>query len=88
MELNPDISQDFYGVKVTVKKKRSSMSKPDPANFGLPKSEEEFNLMMSKMFECGFNKARATEIMKERKEKYLKAKQDFENQPENNQSWN
>ena len=83
MAANPEIPIDFYGQSVKRVQKPNKTSRPLPKEFGLPKSEEEFNQMMEKMIECGFTKSKATEIMEERKAKYTKAKKEFEDQANN-----
>ena len=89
IESNPQIPKDFYGASLEkMSRKNMKMIRPEPKDFGLPKSEDEFNQMMSKMMECGFTKSRANEIMNERKEKFLKSKKEYEDQVTTNQSWN
>ena len=38
-----------------------------------PRAEDELNSMMEKMLECGFDKMKDVEMMKERKERFTKA---------------
>ena len=46
-------------------------------DFGLPMNESEWEVMWSKMKECGINKEKAVEIMRERQDKYDKACKSF-----------
>ena len=87
VESNPDIPLDFYGSGLERQVKTKKVNRPQPKDFGLPKTEEEFTKMMNKMEECGFSRSKANEIMKERREKYFKAKQEFEGQANSQQSW-
>ena len=77
-ESNPDIPDDFFGefANRTVNKK-SQESGPKPEDFGLPMNESEWEVMWSKMKECGINKEKAVEIMRERQDKYDKASKSF-----------
>ena len=46
---------------------------PNPDSFKLPRIEAEWNLLLSKMKECGIDHNKAIEIMREKREKYIEA---------------
>ena len=71
---NPEIPDEFYGEclgRMTNRKRDAAKLKeangPRAEDFGLPRTEDELNLMMKKMLECGFEKTKALEIKNERK---------------------
>ena len=50
--------------------KMMEVNGPKAEDFGHPRTEEDLNSMMNKIMECGFDKTRAVEVMKERKERF------------------
>ena len=46
---------------------------PSLDSFQLPRKEADWNIMLSRMAECGFTKAKSVEIMKERRENFINA---------------
>ena len=53
---------------------------PRAEDFGLPRTENDLESMMTKMVECGFSKTKAIEIMTERKERFNEACKDYKKQ--------
>ena len=52
---------------------------PELEDFNVPRTEEEWNQMISKMKECGIDRATAAEIIRKNKEKYDAAVTEFSN---------
>ena len=46
---------------------------PNPLAYNLPTTEEEWNQMLKKLEECGVDRAKAIEILRERREKFIQA---------------
>ena len=54
-------------VQKRISHKMMQANGPKAEDFGLLRTKEDLNSMMNKMMECGFDKMRAVEVMKERK---------------------
>ena len=76
---NPDIPDDFYGDSLHKSKRMKPIKGPELEDFNVPRTEEEWNQMISKMKECGIDRATAAEIIRKNKEKYDAAVTEFTN---------
>ena len=54
-------------------KRVQSSGGPNPDDFSLPTTEVEWDSMLKKLEECGVERAKAIEMMKERRGKFVKA---------------
>ena len=80
--LNPEIPDNFYGQRLEkLEKKINQENKngPRPEDYNLPRSETEWNSMMSKMNDCGIDSSKASEIIREREKKFVTACEAFKN---------
>ena len=50
---------------------------PDIKDYNLPTNQEEWDEMLSKMMECGINKESGVEIIRKRKDDFIKAMNDY-----------
>ena len=76
---NPDIPDDFYGESLHKSRRMKPFKGPELEDFNVPRTEEEWNQMISKMKECGIDRATAAEIIRKNKEKYDAAVTEFTN---------
>ena len=72
-ESNQDIKDDFYGDALDRINKLIKTKMPKPEDYCLPRNRTEWDSMFSKMQECGITKEKASEIMKERQDKFERA---------------
>ena len=70
---NPEIPKELYGscygrvMKEYHQKVSSTKPKPVMRDFNLPELQSEWDLMIKKLGECGFDQMKAVSIIKERK---------------------
>ena len=58
-------------------KKLGETGGPNPADYKLPSTSEEWKSMMKMMDDCGIEKEKAMEMIKERKNKFIQACVDY-----------
>ena len=82
MTENPEIESEFYGglyERVMKDSKRAkSGTRPKPEDFCLPRNQDELDIFLSRMKDCGIDDARAMEMIKERKIQFDKANTEYE----------
>ena len=54
-------------------KRLRKTSGPNPVDYNLPITEEEWKSMMKKMKDCGIDEKKAMSMIKERKNKFIEA---------------
>ena len=77
MQENPDIPLDFYG-KWSDNLTKAPKLRSNESDFSIPTTKDELNEMMHNLKKSGFGKDDMMKIFKERKEKFEKAKNDYE----------
>ena len=65
----PKTGSDWASLLTRIK----STGGPNPLAYNLPTTEEEWNQMLKKLEECGVDRAKAIEILRERREKFIQA---------------
>ena len=80
---NPDVPRDLYGSSfdriMKEKTKEMKRAKPLMKDFNLPESQTEWELMILKLGECGFDQTKAVSIIAERKVQFDAATQAWSN---------
>ena len=73
---NPDLPDDFYGRWISSKPVNTSKC-PDIADYKLPTSQVEWDMMLAKVEELGIDREIGIQAIRKRKDEFIKALNEY-----------